>query len=100
MHILIINFNLDGVSHEDYEASCLEVAPVFAALPGLISKTWLADEATNTYGGVYVWESHQAVLDYKESDVMAQLLGNPVFTNITVTDFGILAGPSGVTGIS
>ncbi|PDH66121.1 MAG: hypothetical protein CNE91_01395 [SAR116 cluster bacterium MED-G04] len=54
MHIQIINFNIK-VSGEDYEKGAMELAPVFADLPGLISKHWLADEATNTYGGVYLW---------------------------------------------
>ena len=63
MHILIINFNLNGISHEDYVSNCNEIAHIFADIPGLISKTWLANESTNTYGGVYFWSSQQSLLD-------------------------------------
>lgn len=55
MHIQIVNFNLKGVSEADYRALCDQLAPAFAVMPGLISKVWLADAATNTYGGVYTW---------------------------------------------
>ena len=97
MHILIINFNLDGVSRSDYEAICDEVAPAFAAIPGLVCKHWLADEATNTYGGVYFFESEQAMLGYQASELFAEVAGNPAFSNASARGFGRLDGPSGVT---
>ena len=45
MQALIINFNLDGITRSDYEGLCTELAPAFAAVPGLISKHWLAAAA-------------------------------------------------------
>ena len=54
MHIQVINFNLEGINRAEYEAVCNELAEAFAALPGLISKHWLADDENNTYGGVYI----------------------------------------------
>ena len=35
MQILIVNFNLDGLSEEEFASSCDELAPAFAAVPGL-----------------------------------------------------------------
>src|SRR5690349_13570746 len=35
MQILIVNFNLDGLTEEEFASSCDELAPVFAAVPGL-----------------------------------------------------------------
>jgi heme-degrading monooxygenase HmoA len=99
MHILIINFNLHELSRDIYEGVCNELASVFAAVPGLLTKAWLANEETNTYGGVYTWESRQAMLDFKDSEVFAQVGANPALVNITVTDFEVLAAPSKVTGI-
>jgi len=60
MHIQIINFNLEGINRAEYEGVCNELAEAFAALPGLVSKHWLADEKNNTYGGVYIWETKEA----------------------------------------
>ena len=38
MHIQIVNFNLDGLDAADYEKHCEQVAPAFAAMPGLMAK--------------------------------------------------------------
>ena len=59
MHIQIINFNLSGISRSEYEAAAAEAAQPISEMPGLISKRWLANEETNTYGGVYFWETKQ-----------------------------------------
>ena len=99
MHILIINFNLQDLSRVQFEEACQELAQTFAEIPGLITKTWLANEETNTYGGVYHFENKQAMLDYKESEVFAAIGANPGFVNPVITVFGILEGPSKVTGI-
>ena len=97
MHIQIINFNLNGLSHEDYSGACNEIAQTFADLPGLISKHWLANEDTNTYGGVYFWESKEAMQNYLESEVFSQVANNPSFANATSKDFAILEGPTKTT---
>ena len=55
MHIQIINFNLSRNSRSKYEAAAAEAAQPISEMPGLISKRWLANEETNTYGGVYFW---------------------------------------------
>lgn len=54
MHIQVVNFNLEGISRTEYETVCNELAEASAALPGLVSKQWLADEKNNTYGGVCI----------------------------------------------
>ena len=97
MHILIINFNLHELSYTEYLEVCDEVSEAFAAVPGLISKKWVANQETNTYGGVYLFQDQQAMLDYKNSELFEQLGSNPAFANITATDFDMLDGPSKVT---
>ncbi len=94
MHILIINFSLDGISHEEYCKVADELAPVFSEVPGLKSKTWLADQENNVYGGVYAFESQQALDDYCGGELFAGVGSNPNFTNISVKSFGTLEGPS------
>ena len=97
MHIQIINFNLKDVSRQDYEGTCNEIAQAFADLPGLQSKHWLVDEASNTYGGVYIWESKEAMQRYLESDLFSQVLNNPLFENVSSRGFEVLNGPTRVT---
>jgi hypothetical protein len=97
MQILIVSFSLDGLSEEQFESSCDELAPAFAAVPGLASKVWLADRAEGVFGGVYTFESEKAVDDYLQSELFAGVGATPGLVNISVRRFGVLEGPTRVT---
>ncbi len=97
MHILVINFNLKDITEEDYLGLVETIAPAFAGLPGLISKTWLANAETNTYGGVYLWSDRGAMEAYKETDIYKGMQANPHFENVTVTDFAVIENATRVT---
>lgn len=97
MHIQIVNFNLKDISDADYRSACDGLADVFARVPGLISKVWLANEDANTYGGVYTWVDRAAMEAYLRSDIFNTLAANPIFANITSADFDVLDGPSRIT---
>ena len=96
--IQVVNFNLEGINHDDFMGVANEVAPNFAPLPGLISKVWLSDEENNTYGGVYSWESQEACEAYRSGELYAgALTNNPIFANLSDKGFGVLEGPSKIT---
>ena len=44
MKVLIINFNLEGQTREEYDAVGIEAAALFTKVPGLISKHFLKSE--------------------------------------------------------
>jgi quinol monooxygenase YgiN len=97
MHIQIINFHLANLSEDDYRALCDEVAPTFAQVPGLLSKVWLANRDTNTYGGVYTWASREAMEAYLGSELFSAVASNPSFAQVTSLDFDVLEDPTTVT---
>ena len=97
MHIQIINFKLKEVSRQDYEGTCNEIAQAIWDLPGLQSKHWLADEVSNIYGGVYIWENKDAMQRYLESNLFSQVANNPSFENVSSRDFEVLEGPTRIT---
>lgn len=97
MHIQIVNFQLKDVSEEDYVKSCEEEAPAFAELPGLISKVWLANRETNTYGGVYTWRDRQAMENYMKGELFSAVANDPSLVGITSKDFAVLEGPTRIT---
>jgi len=97
MHIQVVNFHLKDLSPAEFGQQCDELAATFAAVPGLLSKVWLADPATNTYGGVYTWRDRQAMDAYAQSDLFHAVATNPHFDGITSQDFEILEGPTRVT---
>ena len=100
MHVQIVTFSLRDISDADYRSACEGLANIFTGLPGLISKVWLADEASNTYGGVYTWADHQAMEAFARSDFFKAFATDPNFANITSMAFGILEGPSQITRAS
>jgi hypothetical protein len=97
MHIQILNFHLKDLSEADWRAHADEAAPVFAEVPGLISKIWLANRTTNTYGAIYTWARREAMEEYAKSDLFKAVATNPHLAGITSIDFDVLEEPTRVT---
>ena len=97
MHIQIINFNLKDMTRAEYNALCTQLGPTWAAIPGLVSKVWLANPKTNTYGGVYTWRDRAAMEAFLAGELFAGLASNPNFVNATISDFEIDEAPTRVT---
>jgi len=89
MHVQIITFRLVDMDEAGYRAACAEMAPAFAALPGLLSKIWLADPDTDTYGGVYLFRDREAVESYAASELFASVVAFPHFADIASRDFAV-----------
>ena len=82
MHILLVKFQ-SGLSHDEVVRNLEERLPLFRAVPGLIQKYYAREPATGDYVGVYLFESEQALLNYRSSEVaqsiptVYQLEGTP-----------------------
>jgi hypothetical protein len=97
MEIVIITFSLQGMNESEYERSCDTIAPAIAAVPGLVSKAWLADRNSGVYGGVYTFENGATADGYLASEIVMQISANPGFANVSVRRFEVLAGPTAMT---
>jgi len=97
MHIQVITFKLDGIDDAAYQAHAEQLAPAFAALPGLRAKIWLANQQTSTYGGIYAFDDLTAMRAYQGGEIFRGLQANPHMIDVAVTDFPVLAGPTKVT---
>ena len=97
MQTLIITFRLDGLDAAAYAQAAEAMAPQFAAVPGLIAKTWLADEATNTYGGVYFFADRRSVDGYLASAIVEAMHANPHLVDVTARVYGTLEAPTRIT---
>src|SRR5262245_14087607 len=97
MHVQIVNFQLNGIDDAQYRGACEEEAPGFAAIVGLLSKVWLADQSTNTYGGVYIWRDRQAMQSFVDGDLFRAVGADPHLTNVMSRDFSVLEAPTSVT---
>ena len=97
MYIQIINVQLEGIGAEDYAGLCDQLAPGVGAQSGLVSKVWLADPATNTYGGVYHFADQAALEAYLASSVVQGMRQNPHFVDVTARAFATIEEATSVT---
>ena len=97
MHVQIINYQLQGLSEAEHANICKELAPQFAAIPGLTSKIWLANRETGVFGGVYLWQDRKAMEEFAKSELCNAVLTHPNLTGLTSTDFAVQEAPTAVT---
>lgn len=98
MKVQVVTFNLDGLTDEDFRRACEEQwAAIVAAMPGLVSKSWLANSATNTYCGVYVWENPAALEQYAETAFFRQFAADHRIANLHAEVFDVIEEPSRLT---
>ena len=96
-HIQLVTFQLAGLEPDAYRAQIEASAPAFTEIPGLREKAWLANPSMNTYGGVYAWESPEAMEAYLSGPIFGALLANPKMAHVTTRDFGVLERPTEIT---
>jgi quinol monooxygenase YgiN len=95
MIALMVTFNLDGFSDEEFrEAGETQWVEPVAAMRGLISKSWLADEPNNVYGGFYLWESREALEEYQSTEFFQAFSSDPRIVNIQAHTFEVMEKPS------
>lgn len=97
MELQVVTYRLMGMTTEQYGAFCDRIAPSIAMLPGLMSKVWLADESTNTYGGLYTWRDRAATESFLKGDLFRLLVDHPHLADLTSRVFSVLEAPSAVT---
>jgi hypothetical protein len=94
MHALMITFT-SAVATDQLTMPFQEYAQALTAVPGLVAKTWIADETT--LGGFHLFDASAAADDYLEGALLASVRANPAFSEFTVTRFHVLEGLSAVT---
>ena len=97
MDMLIVTFQLNGLDDDAYRSSVDAMAPVFRDVPGLLGKIWLADPASQTYGGVYAFADRQALEAYLASDIVRAMRANPHLDGIEMRAFGTIEEATRVT---
>jgi quinol monooxygenase YgiN len=97
MYVRIVTFHLDGITVEQYEAHCEQIAEAFNDWPGLIAKVWLRDADNNTFGGVYLFESKEAADRSRATEIFAGMTDNPNFADLSVTEYGTVGAATAIT---
>lgn len=97
MHTQVITFGLNGITEEQYHAACEAEAPMFASIPGLLTKVWLRDPKTDTYGGIYIWADQESYENYVKGEIFTALKGDTSLKNFESRNFGVFDDLSKVT---
>ena len=70
--IVLVRFH-SPLSLDEVMAVARERAPDFRALRGLQQKYYVQDAESGEYGGLYLWESADALAEYRESELRATI---------------------------
>ena len=70
--VMRVRFKSD-LTLEQVTAIVEERAPEFQALTGLKQKYYLQDVVSGEYAGIYVWESLEALEEFRESELRATI---------------------------
>ena len=96
MRIRVVTFGIN-VPPEAYTAHATHIAPEFTTWPGLLGKWWLADPASGTYGGVYLFATQHDADRSRETDLFRGMFANPALENIAVREYALLDAPTAIT---
>jgi heme-degrading monooxygenase HmoA len=97
MHAQVITFGLNDITEEQFHDAVAPDAQMFANLPGLISKVWLRNPETNTYGGLYLWADRETYERYVKGEVFNGIKANPHLENVESRDFGVFDDLTAIT---
>ncbi len=94
--LLQINFNFLGPRSE-FEAKFLPAATPIARTPGLAWKIWLMDEANQEGGGIYLFETEDALQAFLAGPLIAGLKTDHSLSNASVKQFDMLVEHTRIT---
>jgi hypothetical protein len=98
MHALFISYSLRDANPAQHAELCEQLAPAVAAVPGLVSKTWLVNAETGRFGGFYVFESRAAFERYVASELFATLMSlGSVVDEVVTSEFSVAGIPTALT---
>ncbi|HRQ41557.1 MAG TPA: YdhR family protein [Chloroflexota bacterium] len=95
--ILQINLKFRGVSRAELEQAWLPAAQLIADTPGLRWKIWLANEAENAAGGIYLFDDETAVQNFLASPMVAAMGEDPTVHDVNVRMFDVMEAHTAVT---
>ncbi|HEX7844814.1 MAG TPA: YdhR family protein [Chitinophagaceae bacterium] len=94
--ILITKFNY-SMPADEFKALLSNVAQPFAEVAGCIWKIWLVDEEKSEGGAVYLFNSQEALENFKASPLVASVLSHPALSNFNFRETDIVKEPSIIT---
>lgn len=89
VHALILTYELRASTPAEHDELYEQLAPAVGAVPGLVSHTRLANEATGRYGGIFRFESRRAFERFVASELFEALCSHRAVRSCTASDFAV-----------
>jgi hypothetical protein len=97
MHALVVTYGLRGMSAVEHAELGEQLAPAFAAVPGLLSRTGLENAALGRYGALYLFESEAALQGFVASELYGLSHENPGLAALAASEFSVTNGGTSKT---
>ena len=95
MHVLVVTYDLSGITEGEYIDVANDLTGRFSSMPGLQAKLWLANTDEGRYGAVYLWDDRESMERFLRSDLFEDT--NPDFSDVVAEDFEVLENLTGAT---
>ena len=96
MPILQINFKLN-VPVDEYEKICAPLAQPVAEVPGLRWKLWLINKGEGEAGGIYLFDTEEAMNEYMAGPIVTQVKSHPALRDLSAKKFDLMEEVTAVT---
>ncbi|MEZ4614284.1 MAG: YdhR family protein [Caldilineaceae bacterium] len=95
--VLDVTFTYDFDSAEEYVAEVSPLAEQFAAIPGLVWKTWTLDPETKRAGAVYLFEDATVRQTYMDGELFGAVKGHPALSDHRIRTYDVMLSESLIT---
>lgn len=97
MHAFVTTYRVEGTTPIEHAELCEQLAPAFAAVPGLVSETWLVNEGAGRFGAFYVFGDEASFHAFVASELFASLHARADVTELVTSDFRVEPAPTAIT---
>jgi Putative mono-oxygenase ydhR len=97
MQALFITYRVGQVTPAEHAELCAQLAPAFAAVPGLVSLTWLTDDTTRRRAGFYVFADRPSFDAFVASELYEALCSHHA-VDLNADEYSVDEVPTAITG--
>jgi|GEM_PF-647418 len=95
--VLDVTFTYDFESADEYIAAVSPLAETFAAVPGLVWKTWTLNPETKRAGAVYLFENPEIRQAYMDGELFGAVKSHPALSDYRIRTYDVMRNESLVT---
>jgi len=95
--VLDVTFTYDFESADEYIAEVSPMGEMFAAVPGLVWKTWTLNPETKRAGAVYLFENSDIRQAYMDGELFGAVQSHPALSDYRIRTYDVMRSESLVT---